>query len=502
MARSIDTHELIAALVDERSWRPWDAPVVDPPADPAYTAELRAARAAAESDEAVISGSGRINGAAVAIVAGDFRFLAGSIGRTAAARLIAAFERATSLGLPVLGLPNSGGTRMQEGTPAFLLMAGIAAAVRRHRSAGLAFLVYLRHPTTGGVLATWGSLGDMTHAQPEAMIGFLGPRVFEGLRGEPFPPGVQTAEGLAGAGVIDGCVDPSRWRELVSDALAAYRARRVPGPESVAWESAGSGGRRSVSESTSRIHPPAVRDGWGSVVATRDAGRPGLRELLQHVAGFVPLSGTQAGEVAAATLAGVGRIDGVGCVLVGFDRAAQFAGAAVGPADLRFARRAMALAERWGLPLVTVIDTQGGELSPAAESGALAGEIARCLAGLAELDTPVLSLLLGGGAGGAAIALLPGDRVLAVSDSWVTPLPPEGASLIRHRTTQRADDMANTQKITAADLAEVGAVDRIIGPPQGDLAAVALALGEELSQLASGPVDLGVRSGRWSGIGH
>ena len=160
----------------------------------------------------------------------------------------------------------------------------------------------------------------------------------------------------------------------------------------------------------------------------------------------------------------------------------------------------MELAQRWGLPLLTMVDTQGGELSEAAEQGALAGEIARCLATLAGLDTPTLSLLLGGGAGGAALALLPADRVIAVADAWVTTLPPEGASLIRHRTVDRAHHMADAQSITAADLHRLGAVDRVIEPPKPDLADVLAAVAEELARLSEGSVDLGARAGKWAGI--
>lgn len=499
MVERIETGDLIAAVVDEGSWRPWDAPVIDPGVDDSYDGQLAAAREESGADESVVSGSARVEGIAVAVVAGDFRFLAGSVGRSAAHRIVAAVERATALGLPLLGMPTSGGTRMQEGAPAFLLMAGVAAAVRRHLDAGLPYLTFLRHPTTGGVLATWGSLGDLAHAQPGALVGFLGPRVYEGLYGRPFPEGVQTAEGLVAAGVIDGVADPSQWRIIVAEALAAYRARPEEGPEVLAWESAGGGSGTGVSAG-SRLHPPARVGGWEAVTATRHPGRPGLTQLLEHVTGFVAIGGTRAGEAAAATCAGVGRIDGIGCVLVGYDRAAQARGDLIGPADLRLARRAMALAQRWHLPLVTVVDTQGGELSASAERGALAAEIARCLSDMSCLATPTLSVLLGGGAGGVALALLPADRVLAAADGWITPLPPEGASLIRYRTADRAREMADSQRITAADLARIGAVDRIVDPPAGDLGVFAAAVGEELSSLAARPLDIGARAGRWAGL--
>ena len=112
----------------------------------------------------------------------------------------------------------------------------------------------------------------------------------------------------------------------------------------------------------------------------------------------------------------------------------------------------MRLAAELGLPLVTVIDTQGAALSPEAENGGLAGEIARCLADLVTLDAPTLCLMLGEGNGGGALALLPADRVVAAQHAWLSPLPPEGASAIVHRDLDHAPEMARAQQVRALDL--------------------------------------------------
>lgn len=488
----IPTAELLATVLDADSWRSWDVPVVDPPTDDDYRAELVAARAQTGVDESVVTGSARIGDMPVAVVASDFDFLAGSVGRAAAQRLVAAFERATALGLPILGLPTSGGTRMQEGTPAFLLMASIASAVRSHSNAGLPYLVYLRHPTTGGVFATWGSLGDVTFGQPGALTGFLGPRVYEGLYGTAFPADVQTPEALAAAGVIDGVATPQEWRGIAVDLLSAWHARPGGGAAPPGWEAPGPEvSHPATAPAPQRLEPATELTGWQAIQRTREPHRAGLAALIGAVSGVTELSGTGAGEQAPVIRLLVGQIEGTGCVLVAQDRDRQRERSVEDPAlgitgvDLRVARRGMALAQRWGLPLVTVIDTQGAELSATAESGALAGEIARCLADLSVLRTPTLAVLLGGGGGGGALALLPADRVIAAHDAWVTPLPAEGAALIRHRDPDRAPDMADTQSIRAADLAEVGAVDRIVNAPVSDADAWAAVLAEELARLAT-----------------
>ena len=154
--------ELRDAVLDDGSFSSWDAPPVPVATNAEYRRELDAAAAATGLDESVVTGEGRVFGRRVAVVACEFDFLAGSIGVAAAERITAAVARATAERLPLLASPSSGGTRMQEGTVAFLQMVKIAAAVELHKRSHLPYLVYLRHPTTGGVFASWGSLGHIT----------------------------------------------------------------------------------------------------------------------------------------------------------------------------------------------------------------------------------------------------------------------------------------------------------------------------------------------------
>ncbi|WP_229758949.1 acetyl-CoA carboxylase carboxyltransferase subunit beta [Peterkaempfera bronchialis] len=219
------SRRFIDALADAGSWRSWDEPVTWLPADPDYRADLLRARERTGLDESVVTGECAVHGRRTALVACEFGFLAGSIGVAAGERLVRAVERATRERLPLLASPASGGTRMQEGTVAFLQMVKAAGAIADHKAAGLPYLVYLRHPTTGGVLASWGSLGHLTAAEPGALIGFLGPRVYEALNGEPFPPGVQTAENLLAHGLVDAVLEPERLAGVVARALRVLDAR-------------------------------------------------------------------------------------------------------------------------------------------------------------------------------------------------------------------------------------------------------------------------------------
>src|SRR5690606_1778928 len=181
-----------------------------------------------------------------------------------------AIERATRERLPLLAATASGGTRMQEGAVAFVQMVKISAAVMEHRAAGLPYLVCLRHPTTGGVFASWGSLGHLTAAEPGALVGFLGPRVFESLRGFPFPEGVQVAENLHAHSLVDAVLAPEELRPVALRVLNVLRApvRGLdPGPE--------------PPEGTAEVAA------WEAITRSRRDDRPGVHAVLKLAAADV-----------------------------------------------------------------------------------------------------------------------------------------------------------------------------------------------------------------------
>ncbi|MBY0443061.1 MAG: acetyl-CoA carboxyl transferase [Mycobacteriaceae bacterium] len=436
--------ELHNAVLDVGSYLSWDTDPVALPITPSYAQDLTAARATTGHDESVLTGEGRLFGRRIAVVACDFGFLGGSIGVAAAERITAAVERATAQRLPLLASPSSGGTRMQEGTVAFLQMVKIAAAVTLHKQAHLPYLVYLRQPTTGGVFASWGSLGHVTIAQPGALIGFLGPRVYQQLYGEPFPAGIQTAENLLQHNIIDGVValDELRTRLDRTLKIIADDAQPLPAP-------------KITSPTTSNTEVSA----WDSVISSRRPDRPGVIDLLRHGAtDSVLLAGSESGSTQG-TLLALARFAGQPAIVVGQQHVAN---GLIGPAALRLARRGMALAAGLRLPLVLVIDTAGAALSPQAEEDGLAGEIARCLAELVTVRTPTVSVLLGQGSGGPALAMVPADRVLAARHGWLAPLPPEGASAIVFRDTDHCAEMAAAQGIRSIDLLQSGIIDAIV----------------------------------------
>ena len=217
--------DLLAALLAPGTFRSWDTEPVDVRPDPGYAADLAEARRKTGLDESVVTGEGLPGGRRVAVAACEFGFLGGSIGVAAGERLARAVERATAERLPAdcparLRRHPHAGRRHRVPADGEDHRGG-----RRAQSAHLPYLVYLRHPTTGGVLASWGSLGHLTLAEPGPIIGFLGPRVYQALSGSRFPEGVpEGREPARPRADVDAVVAPGELAALVDRVLNAITA--------------------------------------------------------------------------------------------------------------------------------------------------------------------------------------------------------------------------------------------------------------------------------------
>jgi acetyl-CoA carboxylase carboxyl transferase beta subunit len=442
-----------------------------------YVDRLAEAAGSAFGTEAVVTGVARVAGREVVVIAGDFGFLVGTQGIVVGERVTRAFDRAATRGLPVLGLPTSGGTRMQEGSLAFVQMLKIAAAVGAFRRAGGRYVAWLRHPTTGGVLASWGSLAHVTWAQPGALLGLTGPRVVEAVDGLVLPPQVQRAEHLARHGIVDDTVGRSALRTRLSTLLDVLGREqpRDDGEPVVLWPAEPAPAARPAAAATV--------DGWTAVERTRRSDRPGVRDLLATAAAVERIGGA----VADGCVTAVCRLRGVRVVVIAHDRAPGSRGAAVGGDGYRRSRRAMALAAALDLPLVTFVDTRGAAATAASESQGTAREIARCIATMAHLPVPTVGVLAGEGSGGGAIAWLAADRVIAAEHAWLAPIAPEGASAILHRSTDHAADLARAQAIDTASLRSIGVVDRVVAEGPGWIDAVGDATAADVRSLARQP---------------
>ncbi|HET8569432.1 MAG TPA: acetyl-CoA carboxylase, carboxyltransferase subunit beta [Candidatus Limnocylindria bacterium] len=224
----LGARERLELLADKGSFEELDADLTS--GDPLgfvdskpYPQRLEAAQAKSASKDAVITGLARVGGVPVVIAVMDFDFIGGSMGGVVGEKITRAAERALADRRALVTVSASGGARMQEGTLALMQMAKIVSATARLADAHVPFVSVLTDPTTGGVLASFASLGDIVLAEPGALIGFSGARVTSGTIGENLPTGFQRAEFVMEHGFIDQVVPRSLLRERLSFFLKALR---------------------------------------------------------------------------------------------------------------------------------------------------------------------------------------------------------------------------------------------------------------------------------------
>lgn len=220
----IPARRRIELVVDAGSFRELDANLrtTDPLDFPGYVEKVDGLRRSTGLSDALVAGIGRIAGQKVAIAALDTRFLMGSMGAVVGEKLTRLVERATKSHLPLIVFSASGGARMQEGIVSLMQMAKTAAAVERFSKSGGLFISIMTDPTTGGVTASFASLGDIQLAEPGALIAFAGPRVIEQTIHEKLPEGFQRAEYLLEHGFLDAVVPRARMRRTLSHLLSLH----------------------------------------------------------------------------------------------------------------------------------------------------------------------------------------------------------------------------------------------------------------------------------------
>lgn len=455
----------------------WDLDLVggDPLLFPGYGAKL--ADLAAGSDrssghESVRTGLIDARGVGAVMIAGDFDVIGGSMGMVHGEKVVRAYDRAIEQGLPVVVVTRSGGARMQEGMVSLVQLARTAAAARRHSRAGLISVAVMMSPTTGGVLASYGSLTDLRVAEAGATVGFAGPRVAETVTGEAVGERSHTAESALAAGLVDAVVEATGLTDWVENALGA-RTRPLVAPALAATPIVV--GQES-SEATGRSKPSA----WDQVLAARAVGRPsGVHVAAALVSGWHEL-----GEGIDPTLrVGLADIDGRRVLVVASDRTARSGRPT--PEGYRLVRRGIALAGRLGLPVVSLVDMPGAEPGADAENGGIAGELARTFADLSELPTPTVSVCVGEGGSGGALALAATDVVLMQETAVFSVIGPEGAAVILERDATRAPEVAPLLKLTSSDLIELGIIDGVV--PDSVAATVSAVRGALADLVVAGP---------------
>ncbi|HWL44282.1 MAG TPA: carboxyl transferase domain-containing protein [Ilumatobacter sp.] len=457
MSATSSGREILAALVDDGSFvglrgRPLP-PVGQRSAADAYPRTVAIARRSSGSDDSLIVGTAAVRGHDTVVAISEFGFLAGTLSLAAGEAFTAAVREAVARRRPLIAVANSGGARMQEGSGAFVQMIKCVAAIDDLRAAGLPLLVYLAHPTTGGVLASWGSLGHVTFAEPGATIAFTGPRVLAEIEGAGASAGRLRAEHRLEDGQLDAVVGLEQLADAVADILAALAPPTTPGRR-------GRGAsNRDPAWLLPTCEPPA---GWRAVSASRSVNRPRPLDLLAACTTHpTRLRGDRLGSDDPSMYVSLCRL-GDQPIMAIAHAALPEQPARPTAAGLRLAVRAMEIAESLGVGVLSLIDTPGASPDPESERQGVAGQIAKTLQRMLNLNVPTVAMVVGEGGGGAAIALVAADVVFASTCSWLGPIAPEAGSVILHRSPDHAAEVADMQRVGPGQLHEIGVVDHVV----------------------------------------
>ena len=445
-----------------------------------YEKQLAQAQATTGLLDAVVTGRAQVMGIGVVLVVFDFRFLGGSMGSLVGEKIARAFDAGRRERLPVIVLCASGGARIQEGMVALFQMAKTALCAARLREQGVPLLTLLADPTMGGVLASFASMGDVILAEPNARISFVGPRVHEKAIGDAVPPG--RAEFALQHGTIDAVVERQHLRPILGHLAAVLRPQQAA---------------RKKGAAVPRPLPfiGAGRPVWETVELARHPERPTGRDLAERVFNDVfELHGDRSGEDDDSIMAGIGTLRGRAVVIVAQDRHSANGGR-TRPSGYRKAQRAFTLAERFSLPLITLVDTPGAATDAESEGAGITAAVAESLARLGRLRAMVVNVVVGEGGSGGALALSVGDRLLMMENAIFSVIGPEAASTILYRDSTHAQLLAGQLKLTARDLFGLRLVDRVVAEqPAGheapDIMGKTLrqALAEELAALEHVPI--------------
>ena len=453
-----------------------------------YPDKIKALQDKTKLDEAVVTGKARIGENEVALMVMDGRFLMASMGEVVGEKIARGVERATKEKLPVIIFTCSGGARMQEGMTSLMQMAKTSAALKRHSDAGLLYITVLTDPTTGGVTASFAMLGDIILAEPKALIGFAGPRVIEQTIHKKLPKGFQRSEFLLKHGFIDKIVERKDMKVVLEQILTMHRlttkkseintdlntvnpSSKREDVQAVSNKNAGKSRKQKLSLAQKKR--AGEKTAWERVLTSREKDRPVGEDYIYGLfEEFIEFHGDRNFGDDAAICGGIAYFQGKPVTVI-----AQMKGKSTAeniarnfgmpePEGYRKALRLMKQAEKFHRPIICFVDTPGAFCGMEAEERGQGEAIARNLYEMSALKTPILSVLIGEGGSGGALAMAVADEVWILENAVYSILSPEGYAAILWKDGSQAARAAKAMKLTSYDLYKAGFVEKIIPEPE------------------------------------
>ena len=475
---SVPARRRIEMLADEESFKEWDTGLTsgNPLHYKGYEGKVEALREKTGLDEAVTTGLARIGGHEVVLAVCDSHFMMASMGKVVGEKLTRAIEKATERKVPVIIVACSGGARMQEGIHSLMQMAKTSAALKRHHDAGQLYISVLTNPTTGGVTASFAMLGDIILAEPNALIGFAGPRVIEQTIGQKLPKGFQRSEFLLEHGFIDQIVEREHLKNRLEHLLSLHEKnpeaeQRLRNYKEVSESSENPD--LNMSEELSIAKKDEKKSAWDRVLASRKKERPVGTEYIEDLfSDFTELHGDRYFGDDPAIVGGIARFHGMPVTVIAQEKGRNTREnvlrnfAMPSPEGYRKSLRLMKQAEKFHRPVICFVDTPGAFCGMEAEERGQGEAIARNLFEMSGLKTPVLSIVIGEGGSGGALAMAVADEVWMLENSIYSILSPEGFASILWKDSHKAKEAAAVMRLTAADLQKHGMVERVFEEPE------------------------------------
>ena len=457
----LNARNRLKIIADKKSFEEWfcNSDFVNPLKDAAYMKKWTDTREKTKTDEAVITGKISVKGSPAAIAIMDGRFMMASMGSIVGEKITKTIEKAQRENLPLIIVACSGGARMQEGIVCLMQMAKTSAALKKYRNSGNLYISLLTDPTTGGVTASFAMLGDIILAEPNALIGFAGQRVIEQTIGQKLPKGFQSSEFLLEHGFIDAIVERDKLKNTLSYIIKMH------------YESDKNANYVSQTKTDN-----AVRDKltpWERVVKARDKMRPtGLDYINGLIDDFMEFHGDRYFGDDRAIVGGIGYFHGKPVTVIANTKGHNTKDSLkhnfgmANPEGYRKSIRLMKQAEKFKRPIICFVDTAGAFCGVEAEMRGQGEAIANNLFEMSDLKVPVLSIVIGEGGSGGALALAVADEVWMLKNSVYSILSPEGYASILFRGTKKPEEVAGLMKLTSFDLLQLNIIEKIIDEPE------------------------------------
>jgi acetyl-CoA carboxylase carboxyl transferase subunit beta len=398
--------------------------------------------------EAIMTGHCTISGFECNLIALDFGFMGGSMGSVVGEKISLTFEDSAQKKIPVICIVTSGGSRIQEGTLSLMQMAKVTTASNKLTNSGVPHITVLANPTTGQSYASFANLADIILAEPQAILGYNPIETMSEANTDKNMNIPHTSESHLKHGMIDAIVHRKDLKDVLSALLELFGKEFKINKIS-----------KSKLIESHQTYTPA----WKSVELSRHPKRPKSSDLMSRMLdNFIELHGDRSFSDDPTIISGIGQLNGQTIAIIGQERISE---TRIMPEGFRKAQRTLLLAKKFKLPVITLIDTPGVNLSFESEHRGIGNSIAKTMSLMSDIDVPTISIIIGEGGSAAALSLGISDKSLMLKNAIYSPISPEEASELLYKDKDKKEKVADDLKLTSLDCKNLGIIDSIINEP-------------------------------------